>query len=73
MEFDSRSEMLTHYSPGGITDYSLQDRVARISDDTQLTLFTAHTLLSAATRKRISAPGFYFLCIRRIFCASALR
>ena len=57
VEFDSRSEMLTHYGPGGITDYTLQDGVARISDDTQLTLFTANALLSAATRKKIGAPG----------------
>lgn len=30
---------------------------AQISDDTQLTLFTANALLSAATRKRLGAPG----------------
>ena len=56
VEFDSRSEMLTHYCPGGVTDFTLQDGVAQISDGTQLTLFTANALLSAATRKRIGAP-----------------
>lgn len=55
--FDSRSEMLAHYGPGGITDYPLQDGGTQISDNMQLTLFTANALLAAATRKKIGTPG----------------
>lgn len=56
-EFDSRNEILARYGSSGITDYALQNEAAQIPDDTRLTLFTVNALLSAATRKRIGAPG----------------
>ena len=57
VEFDSRTSILSAYGPQGITDYVLMDGIAQISDDTQMTLFTANALLFADTRRRIGAPG----------------
>ena len=57
VEFDSRAAILSAYGPQGITDYALTDGIAQISDDTQMTLFTANALLFADTRRRIGAPG----------------
>ena len=57
VEFDSRAAILSAYGPQGITDYVLTDGIAQISDDTQMTLFTANALLFADTRRRIGAPG----------------
>ena len=57
VEFDSRASILSAYGPQGITDYVLIDGIAQISDDTQMTLFTANALLFADTRRRIGAPG----------------
>lgn len=45
VEFDRRADILQAYGPRGITDYALMDGVAQISDDTQMTLFTANALL----------------------------
>lgn len=57
VEFDSRAAILSAYGPQGITDYVLMDGIAQISDDTQMTLFTANALLFADTRRRVGAPG----------------
>ena len=57
VEFDSRTSILSAYGPQGITDYVLMDGIDQISDDTQMTLFTANALLFADTRRRIGAPG----------------
>ena len=57
VEFDRRADILQAYGPRGITDYALMDGVAQISDDTQMTLFTANALLFAETHRRIGAPG----------------
>ena len=57
VEFDSRAAILSAYGPQGITDYVLTDGTAQISDDTQMTLFTANALLFADTRRRVGAPG----------------
>lgn len=57
VEFDSRAAILSAYGPQGITDYVLTDGIAQISDDTQMTLFTANALLFADTRRRVGAPG----------------
>lgn len=47
VEFDKRAGILKQYGTSGITDYALRDGVAQISDDTQMTLFTADGLLLA--------------------------
>ena len=51
VEFDSRAEILRSYESQGITDYDVAyDRLGAITDDTQLTLFTAEGLLRAQVR-----------------------
>lgn len=48
VEFNRLDEILMLYGPDGIQDYEPDARgIARISDDTQMTLFTAEGLLSA--------------------------
>lgn len=48
VEFSSLNAILSKYGESGIVDYALDARgVARFSDDTQMTLFTAEGLLSA--------------------------
>ena len=53
-------DMLHHtYGAKGISEYALRNGVAQISDDTQMTLFTANGLLFATTRgclRGIMAP-----------------
>lgn len=47
VEFMSRNSILSHYGKYGITRFELnQDRKALVSDDTQMTLFTANGLLN---------------------------
>ena len=57
VEFLSLADIRERYGPAGITSYALQHGVAQISDDTQMTLFTANGLLFYETRRRIGAPG----------------
>ena len=57
VEFLSLEDIREQYGPAGITEYDLQENVAQISDDTQMTLFTANGLLFSETRRRIGAPG----------------
>ena len=45
VEFLSLADIRERYGPAGITSYALQHGVAQISDDTQMTLFTANGLL----------------------------
>ena len=52
IEFNSITEIRETYGPAGLTDYVLNNGIALISDDTQMTLFTANGLLTA---KRNSA------------------
>ena len=40
--------IFSRYGESGITEYELTNGVAQISDDTQMTLFTANGLLYAA-------------------------
>lgn len=51
VEFMSASSIFQKYGESGITEYRLRHGVAEISDDTQMTLFTATGLLLAATRR----------------------
>lgn len=48
VEFLDDDKIFKKYGENGITDYRLQDGTALISDDTQMTLFTAEGLLSRA-------------------------
>lgn len=50
VEFLSESDLLSRYGKLGITEYCVQNGLARISDDTQMTLFTANGLLVGKTR-----------------------
>ncbi len=47
VEFQDVNVIWDVYGPKGITEYDLIDGVAQISDDTQMTLFTAEGLLNA--------------------------
>ncbi len=51
VEFLQDDQIFQRYGEKGITEFSLVDGVAPISDDTQMTLFTANGLLVGATRK----------------------
>ena len=50
VEFNRYSEIIAKYGPSGITEYELANGVAEISDDTQMTLFTANGMLMGLTR-----------------------
>lgn len=65
VEFSSESEISAKYGEKGITDYELCDGKAIISDDTQMTMFTAcgiiHSLLSGATSNE-ERIGYIYSC-----------
>ena len=50
VEFLSESAIFAKYGKDGITEYRLHDGKAWISDDTQMTMFTANGLLYGTTR-----------------------
>ncbi len=50
VEFLDEYHIFEKYGANGITSYSLRNNVARISDDTQMTLFTAEGLLRASEK-----------------------
>lgn len=45
VEFLSRKRILQQYAEEGITEYAVTNSVAQISDDTQMTLFTANGMI----------------------------
>ena len=59
VEFDHYQEIIKKYGIPGITQYELVGRVAEISDDTQMTLFTANGMLMGLTRGIGCAPEYY--------------
>lgn len=63
VEFDRYQEIIARYGNAGITSYELANGVAEISDDTQMTLFTANGMLMGLTRWYMrgigGAPEFY--------------
>ena len=63
VEFMQYGEIVRRFGPKGITSYVLDKGVARISDDTQMTLFTANGMLLGLTRGFMkgvgNAPEFY--------------
>lgn len=52
VEFLDRQTILHRYGNDGITEYDLVDSTALISDDTQMTLFTATAIASCRTHKK---------------------
>lgn len=50
VEFYSEKDIRQKYGKGGVAEYELTNGVAVISDDTQMTLFTASGLLLGTTR-----------------------
>lgn len=59
VEFLSERNIFARFGEDGITEYQLRNGLARISDDTQMTLFTANGLLYGRTRgcmRGIQAP-----------------
>ena len=64
VEFKGINEIRRIYGENGISDYKLTDGVALISDDTQMTLFTANGILYAETRGRLRGIlGDYYIYI----------
>lgn len=57
VEFMSREDIFSVYGKGGIKRYALLDGLARISDDTQMTLFTAVSMLFGETRCSLRGIG----------------
>ncbi len=57
VEFKKIWNITEEYGPNGITRYDLFHGVARISDDTQMTLFTAVGLLFGMTRGKLRGIG----------------
>ena len=57
VEFSRLKSILREYGPDGITRYDLDRGLARISDDTQMALFTATALLFGETRGRMRGIG----------------
>ena len=53
VEFLCYKEILNRFGSKGITEFVLKNGLAEISDDTQMTLFTAESLLFATTRFRL--------------------
>lgn len=63
VEFMRYQEIIARYGHPGITRYELRGGVAEISDDTQMTLFTANGMLMGITRgymRGIGAPPEYY-------------
>lgn len=52
VEFMFVDDIFFIFGENGITDYKLTDNIAQISDDTQMTLFTANGLLLGTTDKQ---------------------
>ena len=69
VEFLSSDSIFKIYGEQGITEYSLVNGIAPISDDTQMTLFTANGLLLGTTRGMTrgimgSYPSYIACCYR---------
>lgn len=69
VEFLQDEDIFKKYGEQGITEYDLVNGVAQISDDTQMTLFTANGLLLGTTRGMTrgimgSYPSYIALCYK---------
>ena len=54
VEFLTEAQIFARYGNGGIAAYEIENGLVRISDDTQMTLFTANGILLGAGRKQTS-------------------
>ncbi len=63
VEFSSEHRIFERYGPSGITIPALKNGTALISDDTQMTLFTACGLLQAEAMRTASEQPDYIGCI----------
>lgn len=57
VEFMSRNAIIKRYGKDGITSFELEGDLARVSDDTQMTLFTANSMLMGITRGMMRGVG----------------
>lgn len=69
VEFLDRTTILNRYGEKGITEYDLIKGIAEISDDTQMTLFTANGLLLGTTRGKMRGimgpyPSYIACCYK---------
>lgn len=67
VEFLDADTIFRRYGSRGITEYALTGNVAQISDDTQMTLFTAAGLLLASASGCAKDAGAYPVCIARCY------
>ena len=68
VEFMRADEIFQKYGEAGITEYSKRYGQAEISDDTQMTLFTANGLLCAETEAKLSGESPQYLdCIAKAY------
>ncbi|MBO7425394.1 MAG: ADP-ribosylglycohydrolase family protein [Clostridiales bacterium] len=68
VEFLNEEQIFSRFGDEGIKDYSLKEDTAQISDDTQLSLFTANGLLYGTTRGMISGKtDEYTESVRRMY------
>ena len=56
VEFMLENQIFNKYGNNGITDYDLEYGLGRISDDTQMTMFTAVALLNTTAVKENPKP-----------------
>lgn len=69
VEFLQDYQIFEKYGERGITEYALTDGIAQISDDTQMTLFTANGLLVGTTQKMMRGTmdtymSYIYLCYK---------
>lgn len=69
VEFSNAGSIFQKYGAQGITEYELLNGIAPISDDTQMTLFTANGLLLGTTRGMMRGimgayPSYIAMCYR---------
>ncbi len=57
VEFLDESTIFKHYGKRGIVCYELSNEKAIVSDDTQMSLFTANGLLNATTQNQGELQG----------------
>ena len=69
VEFMRETDIVERFGKSGITEYQCIDGIAQISDDTQMTLFTANGLLLGRTRGKMrgimgSYPSYISYCYK---------
>lgn len=63
VEFRNEAAIRNDYGPEGISEYKLRNGFAVVSDDTQMTLFTANGLLVANTKRYLGNEFDYEECV----------